>query len=137
MQIVRFFTAIIFLASSLIGCNAQKSNELPEHKIEVFKSESSNSTFVVVETYHFEEPRTSIPVSIIVNNIILTNDIVEKKIIPVYPGRFTVKTIFSGKLENEIVLKAKKGDSILVKAYLRDDVESLHPHSDIIIPKKY
>ena len=133
MQVVKFIISFSIISTFLNECNAQQKDALLDYTIEAFQSKDSNSQ-ITLESFHFMGSRDILPASFLVNNILLNEDITEKKTIQIRPGLFRIQALFPGKLENEIVVSAKKGDSISVKIYLKDDPEPLHPYPDIIGP---
>lgn len=82
MQVVRRLILVVFLGSFILQCNAQKEEINKEYIVEGFKSENDSNSYLTLETFHFEKPRDVLPVSFVVNDIIVNNDVVEKKLLP-------------------------------------------------------
>ena len=115
---------IIILSLILFtSCFFEKEEDKNAHDIEVFKSENGTYRYITMKSFHYDNKEKS-PASYRVNNIILSNELSYEKIINVLEGEFKIESLFPGKTTNTIKLTVKKGDSIVVKFYLKDSDET-------------
>lgn len=123
-QVVK--SIIVILVSLLfIACSVKKQEDKGTYDIEVFKSKNKTFRYITMKSFHYGG-KEKFPASYRVNNVILDNELSHEKTISVLEGEFKIESIFPGKLNNLVTLKVKKGDSIVIKFYLKDDPTPLH-----------
>tara|TARA_R110002072_G_scaffold48038_18_gene131461 strand:- start:286 stop:726 length:441 start_codon:yes stop_codon:yes gene_type:complete len=125
IQVVKGLT-IILLFMFFTDCSVKKEGDKNSNDIKIFKSKDKLSSYLSIESYEYESPGERIPVFHHVNNIILDREMLYIRTINVLDGEFKVKALFPGKLTNEVTVNLTKGDSIVVKFYLKDDPTPLH-----------
>jgi len=125
---------LCFLFSiTLISCSnilsVDKKNKSKEYQIERFRSEVEGehlSTYISLENYEYGNKKYKIGGVYWVNNIGFIADKFPH-ILSLMPGIFTVESGSIGYLNSKIEnLKINRGDSIVVKFYLKADPEPLH-----------
>ncbi|WP_431006568.1 hypothetical protein [Tenacibaculum sp. TC6] len=121
MRKVPSVNKLICLLISLIfvncGINKIPQQQKSEYSLEKFKSLNSLDSWVTIKTYDKEIFQNTIPASIQINNLIFS----EKKVFNVKAGKFDISVDFFNKVGLKIEkLKVEEGDSIIIKAHLRD-----------------
>lgn len=143
MQVVKTILFIIMLFH-FTGGNAQKKTT-PEYLITVYKTKEKkpSSAYLTMKAVEFENPKEKKLILFYrVNNIVinhLNNTDIDYKIpyettLTVFDGKYQIECYenFNNiKIQNFII---KKGDSIVVKFYLKD--APTEPHIDYVPTKK-
>ncbi len=123
---IKYFYILLFLFTIIIGCVCKKNiiiNE-GEYKIEKYRTFDGLGAFINVKVYDKKGYNDSISRPIInINNLFFN----KKKVFNVGFGKHNIAIDLFGKLGLKInSLKVQKGDSIVIKAYLKDDDRPLY-----------
>ncbi|MHC9088628.1 hypothetical protein ACXIHB_07945 [Tenacibaculum sp. IMCC1] len=121
MQKVLNVNKIIYLFMFLmfINCGVKKISEQQksEYSTEKFKTLDSLDSWITVKTYDKEIFENPIPATVRINNLIFK----KKKVFNVKAGSFDISVDFFNKAGLKIEdLRIELGDSIIIKAHLRD-----------------
>lgn len=123
----KLFFLLIF--SITFGCSTLNNSQPENFNYEIVKYKSSdNSNFLNIKAFSFENKTQKIPAYFRVNNLVFnpTGEVPEFSM-RIMEGNFQIEAGFIGKEEVKIKkLRAKRGDSIVLKIYLNDDPKSLH-----------
>ena len=126
MQVVKLS---ILIVSILYNCSPANESVISQGNFKIIKYKSQDDTsYINMKSFFFEEKTREIPAYYRVNNIVfppLNPD--EHLTINVLEGNFTIEA--GSVTKEEIViqnLKISKGDSVVVKFYLKDNPEPLH-----------
>lgn len=116
-----------------------KKIENSELTINKYKSINDVYCYITVSTYEFEKRDNKLPASYYLNNIILDDiiineNIIKEKSLSILPGQFKLTSLYFGKTKKEINFLIEKGDSLVVKFYLKDE-QTINKDPDIIIEK--
>ncbi len=118
-------SAYIILISLFFSCSGTRNTskqEKSQYKIEKIKTFDSLGSWITIKTYD-KRLKESIPAFVKINNIYFS----EKKIFEVGEGKHSIGVYFVQLLPLELKnLNVKKGDSIVIKAYLKEDNSPLH-----------
>lgn len=117
--------AYIILISLFFSCSGTRNTskqEKSDYNIEKFKTFDSLGSWITIKTYD-KRLKESIPAFVKINNIYFS----EKKIFEVVEDKHSIGVYFVQLLPLELKnLNVKKGDSTVIKAYLKEDNNPLH-----------
>lgn len=126
IQVVRLLIST-FILSLFANVNAQSVDSIPGPKYEVFVFDSKNNhTYLNLSSYEMNNKERYYS-TYQINNLIYSKHGTDNVVLPILEGNFSINAGAVGKEWVELnKLKVKKGDSVVVKFYLKNDSEPLH-----------
>lgn len=115
---------VFFITSCTLNKIASNNNfKSEEYTLEKHKSSYKLTTQIIFKTFDFENKQERIPATLVINKVLVNNS----EILNLWSGKHTLKALFIGKKTIDINnLIVKKGDSIVINAYLKDSTEPLY-----------
>lgn len=121
---------LLFMITCILSCASSRKQDLgiEEIGITTLQSYDDFSSYIQINTFSYESKEQELPAYYRINGILFQNlDFEEYFIVPVKKGFYQIEAGFIGKEEVAIdALEVGRGDSVLVKFYLKDDTEPLH-----------
>lgn len=127
IQVVKKLT-VIFLITLLSSCYSQKNNNGKEKSYTITKYTSKDrfSCYLNIETYEFENRSKRFYSIYQINNLIFTDHDINSLNLNVLHGEFRIKAGAVSKQWLDLPkLTIKKGDSITIKVFLKNEVTPL------------
>ena len=117
-NVIKLLIICLITSCSLNKINIKKNSHVTnEYRLDRFKSNDGLTTQIIFKCYDFENKKTKIPAIIIINNVYLNSGLLNIGI-----GKHSLKALFIGKKSINISnLIVKRGDSIVIKAYMKDN----------------
>ena len=116
-NVIKLLIICLITSCSLNKINIKNSHVTNEYSLDRFKSNGGLTTQIIFKCYDFENKKTKIPAIIIINNVYLNSGLLNIGI-----GKHSLKALFIGKKSINISnLIVKRGDSIVIKAYMKDN----------------
>ncbi|HSH25788.1 MAG TPA: hypothetical protein VLA13_09670 [Massilibacterium sp.] len=123
MQIVKYF----MLCIAFFACSKNLVDERKNLSYSMEKQKSiTGGSYLDLNFFNAELRDRFIPAPFSVNGILFEpkKDTLSH-IIPVSPGQFTIKATYIGKVQNQVHVNVTKGDSLVLKIYLKNDPQPL------------
>lgn len=122
------FSTLIIL--TVTGCATKKTNDnyINNYQIITHKTKTGN-TYLDLQSFEFENKSRKFPATYQINNLIFPPESKNHKnrIFKILPGNFSINAGgVSKKWTNLKNLNLKKGDSAVVRIFLKDDPEPLY-----------
>ena len=125
MQAAKSFL-ILFVAIIGVNCSNKTTKKERKETFEISVSRTKDGSSIIVgQCFDFDSRSTLIPASLTINGVVLPTDNGSFKY-NVWPGSYTVKVGFIGKEWTSKSIKIKKGDSLNIRFYLKDDSSPLY-----------
>lgn len=119
----------VFTFCSCASIQTENVNVKKLYSIEHYTSASYGATYLNLKSFSFEDKDQLIPAAYHINNIPFYDiDNPVNKVLPVLSGQFKIKALAIGKEPTELKIELEKRDSVVVKIYLKDDMEPLHKY---------
>lgn len=121
---------LLFMFTCILSCASSGKQDSGMEEIGITKLQSYDdfSSYIQINTFSYESKEQELPAYYRINGILFQNSDFKKYfIVPVKKGFYQIEAGFIGKEEVALnALEVGKGDSVLVKFYLKDDPEPLH-----------
>lgn len=121
---------LLFMITCILSCASSRKKDSGIEEIGITKLQSYDgfSSYIQINTFSYESKEQELPAYYRINGILFQNlDFEEYFIVLVKKGFYQIEAGFIGKEEVALnALEVGKGDSVLVKFYLKDDPEPLH-----------
>lgn len=125
MQVAKSFL-IFFIAIILANCSKKATNQQKTESSETSISRTRDGSSIIVgQCFDFNSRSSLIPASLNINGVALPtqNGLFQYHL---WEGTYTVKVGFIGKEWASKSIKIKKGDSLNIKFFLKDDRSPLY-----------
>ncbi len=123
---------VLFTYLFINGCATVKNNDESSHLYhqKKFRSKSGFSS-IVINTFYDDKSKTKVLAAATVNGIYFPSEYQDEKILPIViktipDNKYKIKVFSPGLLSLKIEsLKINKGDSIVINAYLKEDIRPI------------
>jgi hypothetical protein len=125
MQAVKYLLLIVALVF-LNSCTSVKLSEDKSYSVERLNSADSTRSFISLNFYNYDDRTQPIPAVFHVNGIMFgPKNNLDNFVLNVRPHDFEINTGYIGKEWLRANVEVEKGDSVLVKFFLKDDPQPL------------
>lgn len=125
MQVAKSFL-IFFVAIVVVNCSNKATKQARKESFEISLSRTRDGSSIIVgQCFDFNSRSNLIPASLTINGVVLPTDNGSFKY-NVWDGSYIVKVGFIGKEWTSKSVKIKKGDSLNIKFFLKDDTSPLY-----------
>jgi len=125
MRAVKYLLLIVVFVF-LNNCTSIKLSEDKSYSVERLNSADSTRSFISLNFYHYDDKTQPIPAVFHINGIVFgPKNNLDNFVLNVRPNDFDIHAGYIGKEWLRTNVKVEKGDSVLVKIFLKDDPQPL------------